>query len=388
MSPEKSRAVFFMVFVAALTCGGCDSRPPREAARLEDVALAQAADPIPAPPPVLPPADKRDLELSPEEESNVRVYAQTNKSVVNIVTRAAQVDDVFFSVTPRQGSGSGSILDKAGHIVTNNHVIEDAQAIVVTLFDGSAHPAKLVGADPSNDLAVIKIDVPQDKLMPLPWGDSEKLAVGMRVYAIGNPFGLERTLTLGIVSSLGRMLRTDNNRTIRGIIQTDAAINPGNSGGPLLNRRGELIGINTAIVSRAGQSSGVGLAIPANTARRVVDELVRFGRVIRPDLGIVGVYATNDGLLIARLTPNGPAQKAGLKGPEERVVQRGGFLYRTLDRSRADAIVGIGGKRVRTLDELLTEVEKHRPGQEVTVQVRRDGRLIDVPLTLEVTPAQ
>jgi S1-C subfamily serine protease len=219
----------------------------------------------------------------------------------------------------------------------------------------------------------------------LPWGDSEKLVVGMRVFAIGNPFGLERTLTLGVVSSLGRSLRTDNNRMIRGIIQTDAAINPGNSGGPLLNRKGQLIGINTAIVSRAGQSSGVGLAIPANTARRVVEELVKFGRVIRPDLGIASVYALNQGLLIARLVPGGPAEKAGLRGPQERLMQRGGVVYRAVDRSKADVIVGIGDRQVRTLDELLTEVERRRPGEQVALRILRDGRLISVPVTLELS---
>jgi S1-C subfamily serine protease len=329
---------------------------------------------------------KPDVELSPEEETNIRVYAQANRSVVNVVTRAGQADDFFIVSTPRQGSGSGSVLDKSGHILTNNHVVEDAQQIVVTLFDGSAHPAKLVGADPSNDVAVIKIDAPQDRLVPLPWGDSEKLVVGMRVFAIGNPFGLERTLTLGVVSSLGRSLKTENNRTIRGIIQTDAAINPGNSGGPLLNRRGELIGINTAIVSRSGQSSGVGLAIPANTARRVVDELIKFGRVIRPDLGIASVYAVNEGLLVGKLTPNGPAAKAGLRGPQERLLQRGGVIYRALDRSKADLIVGIDQKQVRTLDELLTEVERHRPGDRINLLIRREEKQISVPLTLELAP--
>ena len=185
----------------------------------------------------------------------------------------------------------------------------------------------------------------------------------MRVFAIGNPFGLDRTLTLGVVSSLGRTMGTENNRTIRGIIQTDAAINPGNSGGPLLNRRGEMIGINTAIISRSGGSSGVGLAIPSNTARRVVEELIQHGRVIRPDFGIASVIAAKNGLLVHRLVPGGPAEKAGIKGPEESLFQdKAASFIATLTVRRADQIVALDGKAIRTLDELLTEVERHRPG--------------------------
>jgi S1-C subfamily serine protease len=362
----------WIIFVASAVvfCGcGRQAEP--------DVAVAPA---VVAP---LPPVQKADLNLSPEEEINIRVYAQANRSVVNITTRVVQNDD-FFTSSSRQGSGSGSVLDKAGHVVTNFHVVEGAQQIVVNLFDGSAHPAKLVGADPNNDLAVLKIDAPADTLIPIGWGDSEKLLVGMRVFAIGNPFGLDRTLTLGVVSSLGRTMGTENKRTIRGIIQTDAAINPGNSGGPLLNRRGEMIGINTAIISRSGGSSGVGLAIPANTARRVVEELIQHGRVIRADLGIASVFAVNEGLLVSRLTPGGPAEKAGLKGPEVRLFKRGGLVYRALDRSSADLIVALDGKSIRTLDELLTEVERHRPGDQVTLRVRRDGQPRDIAVTLEL----
>jgi S1-C subfamily serine protease len=342
------------------------------------VALAQG------PPPVeLPPVNGADVKLSAEEEANVRVYQTANRSVVNITTRGVQVDDFFMMAAPRQGSGSGVVLNKQGHILTNAHVIEEAQQIAVTLFDGSLHQAKLVGTDPNNDLAVLKIDAPAEKLSAIPWGDSGKMLVGMHVFAIGNPFGLERTLTTGIVSSLNRTLRTDNQRLIRGIIQTDAAINPGNSGGPLLNRRGELIGINTAIVGRAGQSSGVGMAIPANTARRVVEELIRHGRVIRPDIGVASVFQLDEGLLIAQLAPNGPAEKAGLRGPELRVVQRGPFIYRTLDRSKADVIQTVDGKPVRHLDDLLTLVEAKKPGDRVVLSILREGKRAEVTVELE-----
>jgi S1-C subfamily serine protease len=347
------------------------ANPPPEAAPL---VLA----PMPPPQPPLP----DEPEVSPEEQTNIRIYQQVNRSVVNITSRSLPEEDFFLLSGPREGTGSGSVLDKQGHILTNNHVVEGAQQITVTLFDGSSHEARLVGADPNNDVAVLQIDAPADKLFPIVWGDSTKLLVGMRVFAIGNPFGLERTLTTGIISSLNRTLRAENKRLIRGIIQTDAAINPGNSGGPLLNRRGEMIGITTAIVSRAGQSSGIGLAVPASMAWRVKEELVRFGRVIRPDCGIFSVYESDNGLLIARLVPDGPAERAGLRGPQEKTVRRGNLIYRGLDRSRADRIVAVDGRTVKTLDDLLSCVESKKPGDEVTFRIIREGKALDVPVKL------
>jgi S1-C subfamily serine protease len=342
------------------------------------VSPAQNHSPSPATPTVPLPPD-----ITPEERDNIQVYQHANRSVVNITTRGVQLDDFLQWATPREGTGSGSVLDKQGHILTNFHVIEEAQRVDVTLCDGSTHPAKLVGTDPNNDLAVLHISAPAEKLQPIPWGDSNQLLVGMRVFAIGNPFGLERTLTTGIVSSLNRSLRSENNRQIRGVIQTDAAINPGNSGGPLLNRRGELIGITTAIVGRAGQSSGVGLAIPSSTARRVVDELIRYGHVIRPDCGIFNVYEVDGGLLVARLEPDGPAEHAGLQGPQINVVQRGAIIYRNLDRSKADLIVAADGKTVKTLDDLFSYVESKKPGDTVKLTVYREGRKLEVPVELE-----
>ncbi|HJZ93766.1 MAG TPA: trypsin-like peptidase domain-containing protein [Gemmataceae bacterium] len=341
-----------------------------------------SADPPRVPAPSLPPVDAKEVELGPEEHDNVAVYEKVNRSVVNITAKGMQQDDFLLVPAARTGSGSGSVLTKQGHILTNYHVVEDATVLSVTLFDGSAHAAKVVGTDPSNDLAVIKINAPADKLVPIPWGDSNKVLVGMRVFAIGNPFGLERTLTTGIVSSLNRTLRTDNDRLVRGVIQTDAAINPGNSGGPLMNRRGELIGITTAIVGRANQSSGIGLAVPANTARRVVEELIKFGRLIRPDTGILTVFQTNQGLLVGRLAEDGPAERGGLRGPEVKIIQRAGTAYRTVDRSKADLIVGIEGKRVKTLDDLLTVVESKKPGDQVTLQIVREGEHAEVKLKL------
>jgi S1-C subfamily serine protease len=201
-----------------------------------------------------------DPDITPEEAANIRVYRGANRSVVNITTRSLPEEsgdlfDLFLANVPREGSGSGSIIDKQGHVLTNFHVIEGARQVTVTLYDSTTYPARLVGSDPSNDVAVLRIQAPAEKLFPLSWGDSNRLVVGMRVFAIGNPFGLERTLTTGIVSSLNRSLRSENQRLIRGVIQTDAAINPGDSGGPLLNRRAEMIGITTAIVGRVSQSS-------------------------------------------------------------------------------------------------------------------------------------
>jgi S1-C subfamily serine protease len=322
-------------------------------------------------------------EISPEELRNVYVYQHANRSVVNVTTRSVQADDFLFLSVPREGSGSGSVLDTEGHILTNYHVIEDARQIHVTLFDSSNYSAQLIGSDPNNDLAVLRIKAPADKLFPIAWGDSARLKVGLRVFAIGNPFGLERTLTTGVVSSLNRSLRSENNRMIRGIIQTDAAINPGNSGGPLLNRRAELIGITTAIVSRAGQSSGVGLAIPANPARRIVDELIRYGRVIRPDCGIFSVYEVEKGLLIARLVPDGPAERAGLRGPQMGVARRSGFEYRWVDRSKADLVIAVDGRSVRTLDDLLSYVESKKVGDRVTLTILREGKKQNVGIELE-----
>jgi S1-C subfamily serine protease len=321
-----------------------------------------------------------ETDLTPDERIAVAVYQGVNRSVVNITTGSVVGDGLF--AEPRSGTGSGSVLDKNGHIITNNHVIENAKRMAVTLSDGSTYEAKLVGADPNNDLAVLKIEAPADKLFPISWGDSNRLLVGLRVYAVGNPFGLERTLTTGIVSSLNRSLRTDNGRMIRGIIQTDAAINPGNSGGPLLDKRGAMIGITTAIISRSGASAGVGLAIPSSVARRVVEELIRNGKIVRPDCGIFNVFETDKGLLVNRLTPGGPAEKAGLKGPQEQLIQRGPLTYRMLDRSKADLIIAIDGRKVRSLDEMLSYVESKKAGDKVTLRIYREGMEIEVPVTL------
>jgi S1-C subfamily serine protease len=329
----------------------------------------------------VPPPPEDLLEgLDPDERNNIRVYTGVNRSVVNITTEAEGLG--FFGDESSTGGGSGFVLDKAGHILTNCHVIQEADSVRVKLFDGSAHDARIIGADLANDVAVLKVQVPAEKLVPVKFGDSSKVMVGQKILALGNPFGLERTLTSGIVSSLDRSFRAKNGRMIKGIIQTDAAINPGNSGGPLLNSRGEVIGMNTAIVSQVGQSAGISFAVPINGIVRILDQLIRNGRVIRADLGISRYFATDHGLLIVSLVKGGPAEQAGLQGVRVRVEQLGRFIRRTIDPDSADMIVAVEHKRVHTLDELLTEVEKHRPGQTIRVTVVRDGKPIDIPVVL------
>lgn len=318
--------------------------------------------------------------LSQEEVINTRVYDRVNKSVVNLTTKEA--DGFFLMDVVSEGSGSGAIIDKKGHILTNYHVIEGAQRVAVTIHNGKTYDAAFVGADPINDIAVIKIKVPSEDLYPVSLGDSNDLRVGMRVFAIGNPFGLERTMTTGIISSLNRSLQIRGNRTIKSIIQIDAAVNPGNSGGPLINSHGQLIGINTAIASKNGQSAGIGFAIPVNLASRVIPQLIQFGRVHRPEIGIQKVYDTEDGLLVAKLTPNGPAERAGLRGPKMIQSRRGPFLVQRVDRSAADLIKKVDGNDVETADDFLGYIESKQPGDTVTLSVIRDGEQIEVPIIL------
>ncbi|MEX0716496.1 MAG: trypsin-like peptidase domain-containing protein [Planctomycetaceae bacterium] len=360
---------------------------PSAAERIERIGPSPNSAPrLPGPAFAPPPGPTAHLfdgtGLTPEEAINVAVYERANKGVVNITTRSTRVEGFFLLEQSSEGSGSGAVIDRAGHVVTNLHVVEGADQVMVTLFDGKSHEATPVGADPVNDIAVLRIDAPADSLHPIQLGDSSRLKVGMRVFAIGNPFGLERTMTTGIVSSLNRSLKVRGNRTVRQIIQIDAAVNPGNSGGPLLDAHGTLIGLNTAIASRTGQSAGVGFAIPSNLLRRVVPQLVRHGRVIRPEIGIQRVYETERGLLVATVTPEGPAAEAGLRGPRTVRQQRGLFVFDRVDRSAADLIVGVDGEPVKTADDFLGYIESKQPGDQVVLTVIRDEERIEVPVRL------
>ena len=320
--------------------------------------------------------------LTPEEEVNVRVYERVNKSVANIVTKNVRAEGFFVLESAAEGAGSGSVIDKLGHILTNFHVIEEAREVTVTLYDGKSYEARFIGADPVNDVAVIKIEAPQDILFPVTFGDSSALKVGMKVFAIGNPFGLERTLTTGIVSNLNRSLQIRGDRTIKQIIQIDAAINPGNSGGPLTDSHGRVIGMNTAIASSTGQSAGVGFAIPINLVSRIVPQLITQGKVIRPEIGISRVYQTEHGLLIAQLIPGGPAEQAGLRGPQVTRRRRGPFVFEHSDRNKADLIVGVDRQNIKTADEFLGLIESHEPGEQVELTGIRDGKELHLPVRL------
>ncbi|MBM4009968.1 MAG: trypsin-like serine protease [Planctomycetes bacterium] len=325
--------------------------------------------------------------LTPDERTNIAVYEAVNRSVINITTRSTAQGGLFFLDLPSEGAGSGVVLDTRGHVLTNFHVVENAREIRVTLVDGRDHQATLVGHDPATDVAVLKIDAPPEALVPVVFGSSADLLVGQRVFAIGNPFGLERTLTTGIISSLNRSLPTRSGRTIKSIIQTDAAINPGNSGGPLVDSSSRLIGMNTAIASRTGQHSGVGFAIPVGTLARVVPPLIEHGKVVRPEAGIARVYQTDRGLLVAALTPDGPAERAGLRGfkviRERR--RQGPFVaeFERVDRQGADLIVAVDGAAVQTADDFLAAIETHKMGESVLIAVEREGRRLEIPVSLE-----
>ena len=323
--------------------------------------------------------------MTTEEAINVSVYDRTNRSVVNISTNSVRPESLF-SLTEIEGSGSGSVVDQQGHILTNYHVVEGAKQISVMLFNTDSFPAELVGQDPDNDIAILKINAPETLLFPLQWGESSNLRVGQHIIAIGNPFGLERTMSTGIISSLNRQITSKTRRIIRSIIQIDAALNQGNSGGPLLNSRGELIGMNTAIATRSGDNAGIGFSIPVNTIRRVVPQLLATGRVHRPTIGIMQVFETDKGLLVVVLTPNGPAEKAGIRGSkiERKKVRRGilVFEHEAIDHSQSDLIVGIDGQKVKQSDDLLSVIETKKSGDQVVLNVIRNGQIVQVPIML------
>ena len=319
--------------------------------------------------------------LAADEVASIEVFKRISPSVVHITTLALQRE--LFSRTTQEvpsGTGTGFIWDEAGHVVTNFHVIQGGSAARVTLADQSTYAAKLVGAFPDRDLAVLRIDAPKDKLPPIPIGSSRDLVVGQRVYAIGNPFGLDQTLTTGIVSALNREIDSFNDRTIRGVIQTDAAINPGNSGGPLLDSAGRLIGVNTQIASPSGASAGIGFAIPVDEVNRVVPRLIRDGRVVRPALGI-GALPENvrealklpKGVALVNVTAGGPAARAGLQ-PFRR-SEDGGII-------QGDVITAVNDEAVAGLDDLLTQLERYQPGDSVTLTLSRSGKARKQSVTL------
>ena len=319
--------------------------------------------------------------LDAEETNNIAVFKKTSPSVVHITTLAYQRDLYSQRITEQpQGTGTGFIWDDAGHIVTNFHVIQDGNAATVTLSDQTSYPAKLVGSFPDRDLAVLRIEAPKDKLGPIAIGASRDLQVGQKVYAIGNPFGLDQTLTTGIVSALNREIESVTRRRIRGAIQTDAAINPGNSGGPLLDSAGRLIGVNTSIYSPSGASAGIGFAIPVDEVNRIVPKLIRDGRFIRPALGVTSgpanlaqALGVPKGVLLVNVASGSPAAAAGLQ-PFAR--DRSGRI------TSGDVITTVDGQAVNDLDDLLALIEQRQIGDKVALNVWRAGQTRKVSVTL------
>ncbi len=311
--------------------------------------------------------------MTEDEKNNIELYRKLSPGVVNITSTVLE-RDFFFNIVPRQGVGSGSIIDKKGHILTNNHVIEDASKLEVTLSDGSKWAAKLVGTDPDSDLAVLKIDAPPRKLVVIPFGESKSLQVGQKVLAIGNPFGLGQTLTTGIVSSVGRTLRSPTGVLVEDVIQTDAPINPGNSGGPLIDSSGKLIGINTAIFSPTGASVGIGFAIPVDTAKVIIKELIEKGYYAYPWIGatvatmskyFAGVFGLpEEGAVVVSVVPGGPADKAGLRGGNRRLRVGNHILI-----VGGDIILKLNSRKVTDADELIRLIRKYRPGDKIHLLV-------------------
>ncbi len=330
---------------------------------------------------------QRDAALTEDESINVRIYRQASPAVANILTKATEYD-FFMDPVPIEGAGSGFVIDPRGYILTNFHVVEGAQSIEVVLGDQSRYPAKYIGADQRNDVALIKIDPKGKRLVALALGDSGAIQVGQKVLAIGNPFGFQSTLTTGVVSALGRTVQTSQTTFIDEAIQTDAAINRGNSGGPLINSRGEVIGINSAIYTPTGTTAGIGFAIPINTAKSIANDLITDGRVHRAFLGIETMPVNDwlsqaldlpvqDGLLVERVTRGSPAAGAGIRGGD-RVAQAG---MRKIAIG-GDVIVAIDGQKIANQFDMNVILNRKRPGDSVNVSLYRGGKKMDIPVKL------
>jgi S1-C subfamily serine protease len=394
---------WLLLLILALTLAGC-SLPSAVSELINPTSTAlpapTALPSLTAVPTVAPIVEPPALVegLLPLEQEIIQVYESVGLGVVNITNRSYAYD-FFMRPVPQEGSGSGIIYDKEGHIITNYHVIEDATELLVTLPDETTVEAEVVGADAANDLAVLKIDAAPDLLHPVPLGQSDGLRVGQFVIAIGNPFGFERTLTVGVVSALGRVIESPDQSFIGEIIQTDAAINPGNSGGPLLDLTGQVIGVNTAIFSPSQASAGIGFAVPVDTVRRVVPELIARGYYPHPWLGLSYFWDLNadraqvlrevgmdvpadEGVLLLEIAPNSPASAAGLRGGQEQVR-----LGRTMVLIGGDVLTAIDGEPIVTGRDLLRFLDtRTEVGQTIQVTVWRDGQQVTIPVTLDEQP--
>ncbi len=342
---------------------------------------------------MLEPSVIADPTVATEEQNNIEVYRSVSPGVVNITSRAYTRD--WYGVHPTEGSGSGSIIDDQGHILTNNHVVRGARELEVQIEDDK-YPARVVGTDPNNDLAVIKVNAPRERLTVIKLGTSNGLQVGQKVLAIGNPFGLQRTLTTGVISGLERPLRDPNTRrTIEGAIQTDASINPGNSGGPLLNARGEQIGINTMIYSPSGGSVGIGFAVPIDTAKKIIPDLIAKGYVSQPWIGVSTLplnariarqlqLPVQEGLMVGEVFRGSGAASAGIRGADIRETAFGGVAIEQV----GDVIVSIDGTAVRNGDDLQRSLKNKKPGETIRVELIRAGNRTTVPVRLTERPQE
>jgi len=330
-----------------------------------------------------------NAQYSDSERENIDIYEKLNSAVVNITTETMAIN-WFLEPIPQEGSsGSGSIIDRRGYVLTNNHVIQDAHKVYINLADGSQFEGTVVGVDSESDLAVLKFTPPAGMILQtIAYGDAKNLKVGQKVLAIGNPFALERTLTVGIVSGLGRPIQTARNRIIRDMIQTDASINPGNSGGPLLDTQGRMVGVNTMIYSPSGGSVGIGFAVPVNTAIRVVNELIQYGKVRRgwidatvvqlfPSLVRYAKLPVDAGLLVSRTKKGGLSEKAGLRQGSDPVQYGRSVIY-----LGGDIITSVNGLKTKTLADLYASLEASKPGDVVKVEIIRGGQTVNLQMTL------
>ncbi|HYL64839.1 MAG TPA: trypsin-like peptidase domain-containing protein [Candidatus Methylomirabilis sp.] len=385
MSAGRISNAVRLAVIAAVLIGGAywaggrwGQRQPR---RVEALPLTPASTSGPTP------VSARDAALTEDEGINVKVYRDVSPAVANILTKATEYD-FFMEPVPVEGAGSGFVIDPRGYVLTNFHVVQGAQSIEVVLGDQTKYPAKFIGADQTNDVALVKIEPRGKPLQALTLGDSSTLQVGQKVLAIGNPFGFQSTLTTGVVSALGRTVRTSDTTNIDEAIQTDAAINRGNSGGPLINSRGEVIGINSAIYTPSGTTAGIGFAIPINTAKRIAHDLITEGRVRQAFLGVqtlpIGGWLAEaldlpvqDGLLIEAVTQGGPAAAAGLHGGDRAVLA--GMRKIVID---GDVIVAIDGQKITSQFDMNVVLNRKRPGDTVKVTVYRGGKKLEIPVKL------
>jgi S1-C subfamily serine protease len=401
---RKTIIVLLIGLMAGATLGCSLCSLTDEVVERPTLSPTKISSPVSAPTPLIivvtptPLPEEIVVEADVEEQLVINLYARVSPSVVNINVIGAEVPGFPESPFPeeffQQGLGSGFVIDTDGHIVTNNHVVEGARRIQVRFSDDTEAEAEVVGTDPHTDLAVIKVDVPATMLHPVELGDSDTLRVGQRAIAIGNPFGFERTVTTGIISAVGRVLRQMSGFSLPNLIQTDAAINPGNSGGPLLDSRGKVVGVNTIIFTRSGFSSGVGLAVPVNTVKRVVPELIENGHFAHPWLGIRG-YSINSelaevldlpvdsGVLVAEVIINGPSTQAGLRGGKREVLVEG--FVEPLSAG-GDIIIAINDTEIRSMDDLITHLESTVVGQEVELTIIRDGDEKHLTVELDERP--